>query len=112
MVHVDASVNHGHNARAANSKTVLSVLKPDDLGRGLRRIAMPNDGAVVIHRGLVIKTRGNGGEGRLRDGGEGGGRNAHDPQQGIRERGGPVHKGSGKIVGRGYHEVWADRPVT
>src|SRR5260370_31211126 len=111
MVHVDASVNHGHNARAANSKTVLSVLKPDDLGRGLRRIAMPNDGAVVLHRGLVITTRGNGGEWRLRDGQEVVGLNAHDPQQGFRERECPVHKVCEKIVGRCYQKVLADRAV-
>src|SRR5260370_39225129 len=100
MVHVDASVNHGHNARAANSKTVLSVLKPDDLGRGLRRIAMPNDGAVVIHRGLVIKTRGNGGAWRLRYWQEGVGPHPHDTLQGVPERKRPVFKGWKEIFAR------------
>ncbi len=66
MVDVNASVNDGHDAGAGDAKTVLRVLEADDLGRRLCRIAVPNDGAVVIYGGSVVKTGGNAAERRRR----------------------------------------------
>src|SRR5438477_206588 len=40
MIDVYARVNHRYYTRATNTITVLSILKPDDLGRGLRGIAV------------------------------------------------------------------------
>src|SRR5580704_1892152 len=55
MIDVDAGINHGDDASAADAETVLGVLQADNLGSGLSGIAMPDDRAVVIHRSMVIE---------------------------------------------------------
>jgi hypothetical protein len=55
VIDVHAGINDGDDAGAANSKTVLRVLKTDDLGGRLSGIAVPDDGAVIIYWSGVIK---------------------------------------------------------
>jgi hypothetical protein len=55
VIDVHTGINDGDDAGAANSKTVLSILKADDLGPWLSGIAVPDDGAVIIYWSGVIK---------------------------------------------------------
>ena len=62
MIDVYTRVNHCYDTCASDAKAVLRILKPDDLGRGLRSVAVPNSGAVIIHRGGVVETGGHAAE--------------------------------------------------
>jgi hypothetical protein len=55
VIDVHTGINDGDDAGAADSKTVLRVLKTDDLGGRLSGIAVPDDGAVIIYWSGVIK---------------------------------------------------------
>src|SRR5258706_84644 len=55
VIDVHAGINDGDDAGAANSKTVLRVLKTDDLAGRLSGVAMPNDRAIVIHGGSIVE---------------------------------------------------------
>jgi hypothetical protein len=55
VINVHTCVNDGNDASAGDTKTVLSILKADDLGPWLSGIAVPDDGAVIIYWSSVIK---------------------------------------------------------
>jgi hypothetical protein len=111
MVNLHTGINHGDDSGTANSKTVLCVLKPDDLCRWLNHIAVPSDGAVIIYRSGVVEAGGDAGERRLGDREESVSLNTDDPQQGLDKVQRSVQEIGKKVVGGRYEKGLADLPV-
>src|SRR5882672_8242473 len=111
MVDVHTSINHSDDSGTANSKTVLCVMKPDDLHCWLNHIAVPSDGAVIIHRSGIVESGGNAVERRLGDGEESIRLNTDDSQQGLDKVQRSVQEIDKKVVGGRYEEGLADLTV-
>ena len=111
VVGVDARVNESHNSRTADPETILSVLQPNDLGCGLRRIPMPDYRAVVIDRRGVRQTRGNAGQMRLRNQQETILLNADDPKERFDQVQRAIDNLDDQILGRGHQVGLADLAI-
>src|SRR6267378_4597716 len=111
MVDVHTSINHSDDSGTANSKTVLCVMKPDDLYCWLNHIAVPSDGAVIIHRSGIVESGGNAVERRLGDGEESIGLNTDDSQQGLDKVQRSIQEIGKKVIGGRYEEGLADLTV-
>src|SRR5690242_12918441 len=80
VIGIDTGVDERHNTRAADSESILCILKPDNLGRGLGCITMPDHGAVIAHGRRVIEPIRNVLQTRLWQGQDMVRFNAHDSQ--------------------------------
>src|ERR1700757_3810657 len=101
MIDVHTGINYGDDARATDAKPVLRVLKADDLGRWLGCVAVPDDRAVIIHRGMVVEARGNRGQRALRDGQKSVRLHADDSEQRFDQVESAVYQIREEIVGGG-----------
>ena len=111
MVDVHAGIDDGDDTGTANSKTVLCILKPDNLCRWLNHVTVPGDNAVIIHRSVIVESGGDAGERRLWDGEESIRLNTDNAQEGLHERDRAVNQVVEQVVGGRYQKGLANRAV-
>src|SRR5882724_4127538 len=111
MVDVDAGINDGDDSGTANSKTVLCILKPDNLCRRLNHVAVPGDGAVIVHRSGVVESGGDAGERRLGDGEESIRLNTDNSQNGLHEGERAANQVGKQVVGGRHQKGMANLAV-